>query len=301
MTAMTRRQVFSLAAAGTAVAALAGCSGQSAPANKTITIGSKGFTESWIMGELYAQLLRARGYIVDLKTNVGSTDLINAALQSGRIDLYPEYTGVIVVVLAGNDDALGSAEQSYELAREYEEGKGIALLAPTPFENKNAIAVTQEFATQHDLKNISDLRGIGDFFYSTYPDNVTGGQGYEGIVEAYNLPNMQLKTLSIGLNYGAIERGEIQAADVFTTDPELRRSNLVVLEDDLNLFGFQNVSPAIREDTLDRVGDDVPRALDELSTLLTIEAMQAMNEAAAINRLDPEQVARKFLQSNNLI
>ncbi|WP_022886557.1 glycine betaine ABC transporter substrate-binding protein [Glaciibacter superstes] len=120
-------------------------------------------------------------------------------------------------------------------------------------------------------------------------------------MESYDLPNMKLRTLSIGLNYGAIERGEIQAADVFTTDPQLLRSDLVVLEDNLKLFGFQNVSPAIRKDTLARVGDDVPDALNQLSALLTLDAMQAMNEAAAINRLDPAQVAKKFLSANNLI
>ncbi len=301
MLRMTRRQALSLIAAGTTTAALAGCSGPARSTGNTITVGSKGFTESWIMGELYAQLLRARGYSVALKTNVGSTNIINTALTSGRVDLYPEYTGVIVVVLAGIDEPMGSAAETYQKAMKYEAGKGIALLEPTPFENKNAIAVTGDFAAEHDLQTISDLQSIGDFFYSTYPDNVTGGQGYEGIVKTYDLPNMKLKTLSIGLNYGAIERGEIQAADVFTTDPQLLRSDLVVLEDDKKLFGFQNVSPAIRQDTLDRVGDDVPKALNELSALLTLDVMQAMNEASAINRLDPAQVAKKFLVVNNLI
>lgn len=301
MSKMTRRQALSLIAAGATAAALTGCARPDSTGDKTITVGSKGFTESWIMGELYAQLLRARGYTVSLKTNIGSTDIINTALTSGRIDLYPEYTGVIVVVLAGNDQVLGSADETYRLAREYEASNGIALLEPTPFQNKNAIAVTADFAAENQLSTMSDLQGIGEFVYSTYPDNVTGGQGYEGIVQSYGLPNMKLKTLSIGLNYGAIERGEIQAADVFTTDPQLLRSDLVVLEDDLKLFGFQNVSPAIRENTLARVGDDVPQSLNQLSALLTVEAMQAMNAASAINRLDPAEVAEKFLSANNLI
>nr|WP_084697658.1 glycine betaine ABC transporter substrate-binding protein [Glaciibacter superstes] len=172
---MTRRQALSLIAAGTTAAALAGCAGQADRDANTITVGSKGFTESWIMGELYAQLLRARDYTVALKTNVGSTDIINTALTSGRIDLYPEYTGVIVVVLAGNDEVMGSAEQTYRLAKRYEAGKGVTLLDPTPFENKNAIAVTADFAAENDVKTISDLHGIGEFLYSTYPDNVTGG------------------------------------------------------------------------------------------------------------------------------
>lgn len=305
MTHFTRRQLLSTLAIGATGVALSGCAA-TVPATAssktgTITIGSKGFAESWIMGELYAQLLRARGYSVDLKTNVGSTELINRALTSGRVDLYPEYTGVIVVVLGGNDSVLASAEETFREAKAYEADHGVTLLDPTPFENKNAIAVTREFATEHNLAKISDLRTLDDFTYSTYPENTTGGQGYEGIVKTYDLPQMKLKTLSIGLNYGAIERGEIQAADVFTTDPQLLRSDLVVLDDDKKLFGFQNVSPAIRNDTLERVGPEVAEELNALSALLTIEAMQAMNEASAINRLDPAHVAEVFLSANDLI
>src|SRR5699024_8654906 len=216
-------------------------------------------------------------------------------------DLYPEYTGVIALTLAGREDPMESAEQTYEIAREFEAGQGVTILNATPFENKNAIAVTQEFADAHGLETIDDLRGIGDFVYSTYPDNVSGAIGYDAIVETYDLPNMKLQTLSIGLNYQALENGEIQAADVFTTDPQLLRSDLVVLEDTRHLFGFQNVVPCMRDELLDRVGDDVPTMLDTINSLLTIDAIQALNAASAINRLDPAQVAQRFLEANDLL
>ena len=177
----------------------------------------------------------------------------------------------------------------------------MTLLNATPFENKNAVAVTKQFAKQHNLKSMDDLKSIGSFVYSTYPDNVTGQSGYEGIVESYGLDNMQLKTLSIGLNYQALENGDIQAADVFTTDPQLLRSNLVVLEDPLNIFGFQNVVPLLRDDVMSKVGSEVPEALNKVNSLLTLEAIQTMNEAAAVNRLDAAQVARRFLIANELI
>ena len=123
----------------------------------------------------------------------------------------------------------------------------------------------------------------------------------EGIVDSYGLENMKLKTLSIGLNYQAIERGEIEAADVFTTDPQLLRSDLVVLDDDKKLFGFQNVVPLIRDDAFAELDDDASHFLNELQSLLTLEAIQAMNEASAINRLDPAQVAKMFLDDNGLM
>ncbi|MBL3700195.1 glycine betaine ABC transporter substrate-binding protein [Leucobacter luti] len=303
---LSRRAALGLWGIGAAagLAALSGCAPAAASGtgkDRTITIGSKGFAESWIMGELYAQGISALGYTVSLKTNVGSTEIINTALQAGQVDIYPEYTGVIVVVLGGEERLMDSAEATYEWAREWEAEHGVTTLNATPFENKNAIAVTEEFAAEHGLRTMSDLRGIGDFVYSTYPENVTGGQGYEGIVETYGLDNMELKTLSIGLNYQAIERGEIQAADVFTTDPQLSRSGLVVLEDDRKLFGFQNVVPLIRTEVFDAVDDDVPEFLNELHSLLTVDAIRALNSAAAVNRLDPAQVAKVFLQENHLI
>lgn len=303
---MTRRTALGLWGLGAAasVAALSGCASPVSGGtgkDRVLTIGSKGFAESWIMGELYAQGLEALGYTVALKTNVGSTEIINAALQAGQIDIYPEYTGVVVVVLGGEDRLMDSAEATFEWARTWEAEHGVTTLNATPFENKNAIAVTADFAAEHGLKTMSDLRGIGEFTYSTYPENVTGGQGYEGIVETYGLDNMELKTLSIGLNYQAIERGEIQAADVFTTDPQLSRSNLVVLEDDLKLFGFQNVVPLIRDEVFDAVDVDVPEFLNELHSLLTVDAIRALNSAAAVNRLDPAQVAQTFLRDNRLI
>lgn len=302
------RGLLGLGALGAAGASLSGCtssqgsdrSGQKKD-TRSITVGSKGFAESWITGELYAQGLRNLGYTVDLKTNVGSSDIISAALLSGQIDIYPEYTGVMLVSFMGEDRLMDSAEETYELAKTWAEDNRVTMLNATPFENKNAVAVRKEFADERDLKTVSDLQGIGDFTYSTYPDNVTGAQGYEGIVDTYGLDNMKLKTLSIGLNYQAIERGEIDAADVFTTDPQLLRSDLVVLDDDKKLFGFQNVVPLIRDDAFAELDDDASHFLNELQSLLTLEAIQAMNEASAINRLDPAQVAKMFLDDNGLM
>ena len=221
--------------------------------------------------------------------------------MSGQIDIYPEYTGVIVAALAANTTIFPTAETTYDYAKKWENDRGVYVGTMTPFENKNAIAVTKEFADQHGLSTIDDLRNIGEFVYSTYPDNVDGGAGYNAIVEKYNLPNMKLKTLSIGLNYRAIEVGEIQAADVFTTDPQLLRSDLVVLTDTLKMFGFQNVVPLVREKAMSKVGDDAIAMLNKINELLTLKAIQTLNSAIAVNRLDPAQVAKVFLQENKLL
>ncbi len=296
---VSRRGVLVGAAALLAVAGLGGCA--SGEASAPVVIGSKGFAESWVMGELYAQALRAKGYTVDLKTNVGSSEIIDKALMSGQIDIYPEYTGVIVAALAGDTTIYPTAQKTYDFAKKWENDRGVYVGTMTPFENKNAIAVTKEFAQKHNLSKIEDLRNIGEFVYSTYPDNVDGGSGYNAIVKNYNLPNMKLKTLSIGLNYRAIEEGEIQAADVFTTDPQLLRSNLVVLTDTLKMFGFQNVVPLVRQKAMSKIGDDAIKTLNLINELLSLKAIQTLNSAVAVNRLDPAQVAKVFLQENKLL
>lgn len=295
---LSRRTLFGGLAGLAAASLLTGCA--AGADSETLVVGSKGFAESWITGELYAQALRAQGRIVDLKTNVGSAQLIDTAQQSGQIDIFPEYTGVIAYNMAGNEEIFPSAEATYDFAKQWEEGRDVTVGTMTPFENKNAIAVTKDFAEEHGLQTIADLRGVGEFVYSTYPDNVEGGSGYRAIVERYNLPNMKLQTLSIGLNYQALEKGEIQAADVFTTDPQLLRSNLVVLDDPLNMFGFQNVVPLVHNRAMDRLGADGFELLNHINALLTTEAIQTMNAASAVNRLDPAQVARRFLRANGL-
>src|SRR5699024_9159984 len=132
-------------------------------ATRSITVASKGFAESWITGALYAQGLRTLGYTVDLQTNVGSRDMICAALLSGQIDLYPEYTGVMLVSFMREDSLMDSAEETYELAKTWAEDNRVTMLNATPFDNKNAVAVRKDFADEHDLKTVSDLKGIGDF------------------------------------------------------------------------------------------------------------------------------------------
>lgn len=159
------RGLLSLGAIGAAGATLSGCSSsqdgdQSAAKKSTrsITVGSKGFAESWITGELYAQGLRNLGYTVDLKTNVGSSDIINTALLSGQIDLYPEYTGVMLVTFMGEEKLMDSAQETYDLAQTWAEDNNVTMLRATPFENKNAVAVRKEFANEHDLTTMSDLK-----------------------------------------------------------------------------------------------------------------------------------------------
>ncbi|WP_218852303.1 glycine betaine ABC transporter substrate-binding protein [Spelaeicoccus albus] len=303
---LSRRQLVRAAAIGVAGAvplAVSGCAGATSTSKRggMITIGTKEFTEEWVLGELYAQALEARGYQVQVKNNIGSTEIIDRALKAGRIDVYPEYTGVVLQVLAKRSKLPKTAHETYRQAKAFEERRGMTMLQPTPFQNKDAVAVTKDYAEKHHLKTVADLRKLGTIYFGEYPDNIESSTGYSGLVKTYHLPNVKVKSLNIGLQYKALEKGAIQAADVFTTDPQLARSNLVLLTEPKNLFGFQNVAPVVRKDVYHRHPAEVWHTLNAIDALLTVKAARAMNRAVAVNRLSPSQVAKKFLQVNQLL
>jgi osmoprotectant transport system substrate-binding protein len=268
----------------------------------TVTIGTKDFTEEFILGELYTQALEAQGYTVDLKSNIGSTEIIDQALQSGEIDGYPEYTGVAVAVSAGKDIIPTSAEQTFDLAKEFYESRGQTVSEPTPFFDVDAIAVTNETAEANGLTTVADLKKLDSFTVGARPEFKDRYQGFRGMQEVYGLTNAEFKQLAFGLQYQALDTGDIEAANVFTTDAQLASGKYTVLEDPENIFGFQNVVFVIDQQKLDALGaDDFMGVIDEVSALLTNDAMTAMNAAVDIDKQEPADVAREFLAANGLV
>jgi osmoprotectant transport system substrate-binding protein len=264
-----------------------------------ITIGDKNFTEEFILGELYAQALRAKGFTVTLKSNIGSSEIIDKALKSGQIDMYPDYVGTIVSVLAGEDPP-ASKEATYAAAKRFEEKKGFTLLDPTPFFNTNSVGVMPEFAQKNGLKTIEDLEKLDSFTYADTPENLNRLQGVRGLRQVYGLKNLKFRPLAIGLQYNALKRGDVDTADVFSTDAQLTQTKLVLLEDTKHIFGFQNVAPVVSRKTLSEQGPAFAQTINEVSSKLTVEAMRRMNAAVDIDKQQPKEVARQFLEANQL-
>jgi osmoprotectant transport system substrate-binding protein len=268
-----------------------------------VTLGAKNFTEQFILGELYQQALEAKGWKVNLKSNIGSTEVTDKALTSGKIDLYPEYTGTILSVVKGQTDVPRSAEDTYAQAKAFMQGRGFELLEQTPFEDRDAVAVTKQFAESNGgLASTEDLKQLGSkVTIGGPPEFRTRFAGLKGLREEYGLTRMKFKPLAIGLNYQALDKGRVQAADVFTTDGQLASGKYVVLEDPKAIFGFQNVAPVVSKKVLDAQGSEFAAALDAVSKLLTNEAMQKMNSAAAVDKQKPEAIAQQFLEANGLL
>ena len=211
-----------------------------------VTIGDKNFTEEFILGDLYALALRAQGYTVNLKPNIGSTELAYTALQSGQISLYPEYTGVIVTVIARRPSLPGSAQATYQEAKTYLSNNGLALLDATPFSDRDTLNVTSTFAQQHHLATIADLKPMGaNITYGAPPELQNRREGLLGLREVYGLTQLKYTPLNHGLILPALDAAKIQVGDVLSTDGNLLGHKYVTLKDTKNLFGFQNVAPII--------------------------------------------------------
>jgi osmoprotectant transport system substrate-binding protein len=267
-----------------------------------VTLGTKDFTEEFVLGELYKQALEAKGYTVNLKKNIGATEIIDKALTSDEIDGYPEYLGVAVAVVARQDIIPKSAQETYDLAKEFYEGRGQVISEQTPFFDVDAIATTKEFAEQNGLKSVADLKKLDSFTVGARPEFRDRFQGLKGMRSEYGLTNAQFKQLALGIQYQALDSGDVDSANVFSTDAQLASGKYTVLEDPKGVFGYQHVAMVMNEDKFEQLGgQQFFDVVDEVSALLTNEAMISMNKAVAIDKQDEADVARSFLEANGLL
>jgi osmoprotectant transport system substrate-binding protein len=266
-----------------------------------VTLGTKDFTEEFVLGELYKQALEAKGFKVNLKKNIGSTEIIDKALTSNKIDGYPEYLGVSVAVVARKDIIPKSDTQTYDLAKSFYEGRGQVISQQTPFFDVDAIATTKDFATKNGLKTVADLKKLPSFTVGARPEFKSRYQGLKGMQKVYKLTNAKFKQLALGIQYQALDSGDVDSANVFSTDAQLASGKYTVLEDPEGVFGYQHVAMVMNKDKNDALGPDFFGTIDSVSKLLTNDAMITMNKAVAIDKQDEADVAKKFLQANNLL
>jgi osmoprotectant transport system substrate-binding protein len=283
----------------TATAPLSPQPGKGKPA---VTLATKNFTEQYVLGELYSQALRAKGFTIVLKENVGSSEIVDRALTSGVVDMYPEYIGVIVQELARAKDQPKSAAETYRRAKAFEEKRGFTLLDRTPGFDADANVVKPALARKHGLKTTADLKRLGPFRYGGPPENKTRFQGAVGMRQVYGLTQLEYVQLRIELRYKALDSGRVDVAAGFSTEGQLAdKSKYVVLSDPKGLFGFQNIAPVVSEEVLRDQGPEFANTLDAVSSKLTNDALQDMNAAVDIEGQKPPDVARRFLRANGLL
>lgn len=277
-----------------------GAAGQPQGAALRITIGTQEFPEARILGELWRQALAVNGYTVDLRKGVGPAADLDALLREGRIDGYVAYTGTVLSVVAGEKVSGLDPRQTYDRAREFYAGRDMAMSPMTAFENKDALAVTTTYAEENGLTSIPDLRGLDSFVLGARPEFEDLYLGLQGLEEVYGLDNARFRDVPLGKQYAALDSGEADAVDAFTTDPQLRSGDYRVLTDPELLFGSQNAVLTVGTEKLETIGRKRFLAVvGGVNRRLTQEEMVDMN-AAVTEGQDEEDVAAAFLRRNGL-
>jgi osmoprotectant transport system substrate-binding protein len=271
----------------------------------TINLGAKSFTEEKVLGQLYKQALEAKGYTVKLNDSFSGAAVADAAIKSGKIDVYPEYTWLVITYVAHQQGKnIKTAQQAWDVANQIEKKQGFKLLKMTPFSDANAVAVLPAYAKKYNLKSIGDLKKIGKnasgVTYGDAPENRTLWTGLLGLKGAYGLTNIKFKGLDFGLLFSALAHGSVNAADVFLTAGQLTQYHFTILKDTKNIFGFQNVAPIVSDKLLKAEGPAFAETLNAVDAKLTTKAMIDLNSAVDVKKLDAATVAGAFLKANGL-
>ncbi|MBO3739137.1 ABC transporter substrate-binding protein [Actinoplanes flavus] len=269
--------------------------------SSAITVGSANFAESELLGEIYAQALEAKGVTVTRKFNIGARKAYLKALQDGSISLLPEYSGALLAGLtpSGVPEGVTTSEDVLAALKKVLPA-GTEVLEQSAAEDKDTLTVTAETATKNNLKTIEDLKAVaGQFVLGAGPEFAERHQGIKGLESVYGLKFKEFKPLDSGgpLTVTALKDGDIDVANIFTTDSSLVTNKFVVLEDPKNLFAAQNVLPLIRTEANNAT---VSGALNAVSAKLTTENLTSYLAQVQVDKKDIKTVAKAFLTENGL-
>lgn len=326
---VTRRTVvkgsIAVPFAGGAVLASA-LPGAVAAQDLTVKVGSKDFTEQFILGHMYIKVLEDMGITAEDNTNLGGTQIAQQALESGDIHLYPEYTGTGLTEVLGLsvEDVLGGAAASpvagdeaspaastdasqavYDAVKAaYAEQFGLVWLERSPANNTQALAVKRDFSEENSVTTISQLAEIaGDLIISAPADFPEREDGLLGLQRVYGSGFEEIEVLPVapGLKYQALEDDQAQVVLAFGTDGQIAGLDLVVLEDDLSLWPPYNIAPVVRQEVLDAY-PDVEARFNDVTTSLTDEVLAGLNwRVDGDEKEEPADVAESYLTENGFI
>lgn len=254
-----------------------------------VVVGSKKFTENVLLGHMAAQLIDQRGLSVEHRRELGGTRILWNALIAGELDLYPEYTGTLREEIfheqdVATDEALAAALTA----------RGLRMSEPLGFNDGYAIGMREEVAAKLGIRTISDLAEHPELALGLGHEFLERGDGWPSLVRRYRLPHKNIRGLDHDLAYRALMSGDIDAMDIYTTDPQIPHYKLRVLEDDLEHFTRYDAVIIYRADLAKRHPEAVA-AIGQLSGLISEQEMIAMNARAMMDRVPGPQVTSDFL------
>jgi osmoprotectant transport system substrate-binding protein len=268
----------------------------------SLTIGSKNFPEQEILGEIYAQALKAAGYKVKSDLNLGSETVAHQAVKSGAISGYPEYASTALTSFFGvePEEVPAGATPAYEKAKAEFEKEGLTAFPPTPFASANAVGTTTKFAEEEELETVSDLEGKSESM-SLYgsPECRQRIDCLAGLEKYYGLKFKSFHPVDIGLRYTVLEKGQADLSILFTTDPQLsaEKDKFVILEDDKEVFPAGNVIFVSKKSTVEKAGPDYEKTIVQVQKGLTLEVMQELDARVELEKQTPKQAAAAYLKS----
>ena len=270
----------------------------------TITIGSKDFTEEFIVAEMYAQLLENAGFKVVRKLNLGGTPVAQAAIVKGDIDLYPEYTSTGLLTVLKQNPIQDPTQIFNAVKSGYEQQFKLTWLDPSPFNDTQALAMTQAGSDKYGIKTFSDLSPKASQLVLGGPAEFLAREdGLPALQKAYGgFQFKDTKQLGTGsLRYQALLDGQIDVVVAFSTDGQIAGDKLVLLKDDKNFYPVYNIAPVVRMDTLQKY-PQIGTVLKQLAPLLTTEVMSSLNWMVdGPDKKEPAAVAKAFLQQSGLL
>jgi osmoprotectant transport system substrate-binding protein len=273
----------------------------SGAAGGAVTVGSANFPESQLLAEIYSQALETKGVKVTRKFNIGAREVYLKALQDGSISLLPEYNGALLAALSPNgvpQNAISPEAVLAELKKVLPSGTEV--LAQSAAEDKDTLTVTAETAAKNNLKTIEDLKAVAStLVVGAGPEFAERYQGLKGLEEVYGLKFKEFKPLDAGgpLTVNALKDGDIQVANIYSTDSSIVTNKFVVLDDPKNLYSSQNIIPLIRSEANNAT---VTGALDAVSGKLTTANLTAYLAQVQVDKKDITVVAKAFLTENGL-
>jgi osmoprotectant transport system substrate-binding protein len=302
----TRRTLTVTTVLLTGALALAACSEppnptSHGPGKETIVVGVSGaFAENRLVAELYAQVLEGAGYTVDRQFDLRSREVSQSAIESGQIDLKPEYLSSLLLFLDKNADASGSSDDVLARDREVLARRGITALAPSPAQDINTFVANADTARRFGLTTVSSLAPVADqLTFGGPPECPQRPFCVEGLRSVYGILFWDFIPLDAGGpdTIAALKSDEVQIGLLFSTDPSIEQNGFVPLGDDKHLQNAENITPVIRSDKLN---DEVRGLLDAVSAQLTTANVTDLVGKVSIDGQDVESVAHQFLVAHGL-
>lgn len=280
-----------------ATAALSACS--SDKSGSKVVVGSASFPENALLMEIYAQALEAKGISVDRKPNVGQREVLYQQLKSDAITVVPEYNGGLLDYLDKANKGATTTD-AVDQAVSAKLPSNLQLLQPAAAQDKDAMVVTATLAAKDNLKQVSDLAPYAkDLVLGSAPEFKTRAQGVPGLKSVYGLEFKDFKALDNAgpLTVAALQHGDADVVDLYTTTPAVKANGFVVLDDDKGLFGVQNVVPLVSKKNLPSAGVD---ALNAVSAKMDTTTLIGLVEQVVTEKKDPADVAKAWLSSVGL-